>query len=331
MFAMALISCENEPVDIPVNDFTDVIEVDSRLFQDIERVVENDLVCIDFRYNFALTIYDENMAFSQLLIMNNDFEFSQTLAAIPSNHSISLSFPIKGVLSNGDVFEINDRIELQERIEDCVKDEVLEYCNGIWSESDCVWRVISEDPETPVYNNSFFQIDRAGTYTYFFEGEDYLGNWVFYFIEEELHLNIFIDDNTVVSQDWNFDWRVTLIDNDNMVITNDISTFALTRKCNSDTDCNSIVYESCVSDTNEMIYELGNYEDCLLNFLDYQQTDPASISYFETIQDAENNENMVPNSYITSSQASFLIARIEQTDTNLIEFVYVKLTGINCE
>ena len=71
-----IFSCDNEPSDISALSAEDAITVNSELYNNIERVadenLENNLVCIDFIYDFTLNVFDEELELANVQILKND-------------------------------------------------------------------------------------------------------------------------------------------------------------------------------------------------------------------------------------------------------------------
>ncbi len=118
-------SCENEPVS-EINVNTDSFEVDSELYGLISRIAtltDDPIDCIEFNYSFPLFIFDENMVYLEVIAITDNEQFSTFLGNLSDDYSISLSYPITGTLSNGELVDINNNEQLKDAIDNCVKDQ----------------------------------------------------------------------------------------------------------------------------------------------------------------------------------------------------------------
>lgn len=332
VFAVISVGCENEEVEIVEVNEEELIQVNSSLYDDMERMVEDELVCLDFIYNFSLRIYNEDLVNVETELVNNDSEFLNILNGLPQGYSISFSFPVQGTNANGEVFIIDNKEDLEFNIESCLQDEFLEYCNEILVKEKCVWRILDDNSEDTDFTNSFFEIDESGIANLVHEGEEHTGTWILFYIEDELHLNIFIEEESEVSESWNFDWLVNLEQDDHMILTNDNITFELLEKCNSDTECNHISFESCRTEDDVAIFELDDYEECIFSYLDYSESevDLSQITFYESQEDAENNSNPISSPFLTAEEVSFIVARLDNIENENTEFLYVKLKTLDC-
>lgn len=59
----------------------------------------------------------------------------------------------------------------------------------------------------------FFCVNPDGIVVFYYRGETYAGTWVLFFFEDKLQININLNTEKVVGEDWNFDWKVNLITN----------------------------------------------------------------------------------------------------------------------
>jgi hypothetical protein len=210
VISIIIVSCVNEPVgeSLPQN----TIMNDSELFILLKRVTEQkndpmqDIVCIDFIYPFKLLIYDTNLEIIGDQILTGDNDFSTFLGNLPTNQSISISYPIETTLEDGTVFSVNNNTELKIAIDSCSREDIISYCNGLFGgngEGKCVWKVNYVEENNNKYVSAFFEVDKNNSLKFNFENTVYTGSWVFLFVNDELQLNINIEGTSAVAQDWN--------------------------------------------------------------------------------------------------------------------------------
>ena len=324
-------SCDDEPVNLPTITQEEAINVNSELYNNVERVSNDNLVCIEFIYPFTLNIFDENLDYINSEVIISNLQFSSILNSIDPTHSIGLSFPILGIDSNGNQIEINDKEQLKAYIDFCLKDEIIGNCNIIISEDECIWRVASNVPNSLGYENYFFEMDDLGTCQYFHNGNIYDGSWIFFFIEDELHLNINLDDNNnLISQDWNIDFKAFFVDDNNLKIESSNHLYNLEKKYNSDNECQSIILEGCLNANNEAEYQLSTYHQCIYNYIGLESNQNINLSFYESISDAQNQTNPLADLYVNSQNLKFLIVRVENILTSEIIYLEIVLRNINC-
>jgi hypothetical protein len=327
LFTLLLFSCENEPIG-KANINTDYIEVNSELYDllvDISgRVPDDEITCIDFNYSFTLFIFDAQQQFLEAIAMHNDAQFSALLANLQPGQSISLNFPITGTLMNGELVEINNTVELKESIDQCIKEQVLGNCNAALSIPRCVWKVKDpNDPDNP-YNDSVFVLNQDGSANYHFENEVYFGTWVTYFIETELHLNIFIQDDTEVGTVWNFDWKLDYFSNSLMILNAGSQTYEISTNC--DLPCfSTVVYQECELENSPGYAEfnLQQYSYCLGVSANSNEGEAIRFTFHETEADAMDGINAVsPTSYINTTNPQEIFPRASDLETGALVSIF---------
>src|SRR5690606_6466126 len=314
-------SCENEP--IAKADPSKVIQVDSELYNLVLKAAsndfENEINCIDFNYSFTLVIYDENMDIFGYQIIQNDTEFSDFLGTLEDGKSISLSYPITSILENGQPFEINSNEELKEAIDKCLEADTLGTCNNILTTPNCIWKTTHLEGPNPEYDGAYFETSTLGNVGFLFNDHSYGGTWITYFIENELHLNIFIIGDENVSNDWNFDWKVISLNETEVEISNGTDRFLLTKECIE--PCNQFLFEECeaVPGSGSAIFPLENYSWCFFPLTGLP--DPASviISYYETYEDMLAGLNPITDlQYENTINPQIIYIRFDDINTGLI-------------
>ena len=327
-------SCENEPLG--TIDSSKVIPVDSELYNLIEKAAsndfDNDITCIDFNYSFTLIIYDEDFEIFGYQVIHSDNEFSEFLRTLEDGKSISLSYPITSTLNNGETYTINNNDELKEAIDKCVQLDQVTNCNNILTETSCIWKISNLDGPNTDFNGAYFEVSNTGNVGLYFIDESYGGTWITYFIEDELHLNIFLLGNESIKEVWNYDWKVINYDESQMTIYNGINRFQLLKECYE--PCKKFLFEECEIRPNSetAIFNLDSYFDCFFPFTGID--DPASIvtTYYESYEDMLAGINPIVNlQYENVINPQIIYVRFDDIVTG--EFVTslpIVLKVINC-
>ncbi len=327
-------SCENEPISKA--DPSKVIQVNSELYNLIERAAgkdfENEITCIDFNYAFTLVIYDENMDIFGYQVIQSDIQFSEFLGTLEEGKSISLSYPITSILDNGQPYVINNNEELKEAIDKCMDADTVITCNNILCQPTCIWKITHVDGPNSEYEGSYFEVSYLGNVGLYFQENAFGGTWITYFIEDELHLNIFLTGDENISEDWNYDWKVVSFDESQMEITNGIDTFRLIKDCYE--PCRKFLFEECETEpgSQRAIFDLESYFDCFFPLTGIP--DPASIevSYFQTYEDMIAGTNPILNlQYENSMNPQVIYIRFDDVNSGeFVTFLPIILKTINC-
>lgn len=327
-------SCENEPVDIFTVSEEDVINVDSNLFRTLVTIADeepkNVTACIEFVYNFTVIVYNSNLEIIDFEIMHSDSEFILFLMAIAEENSISISYPIKSTLENGEELIINNNAELQENLKKCLEEETVNYCNGLLEE--CIWKVIENEGTSLDFIDSYYDSSNIGTTWFHFEEEIILGTWVSLYIENELHLNINLNDTTEVAENWNLDWKATIYDENHMFLENDSSSFLLEKECFS--PCKQIVFEECEFEEGSeiAIFQLESYINCFLPYTTLEDVSNYTITFHQTIDDALEGLNPLNSeSYTNTENPQEIYVRIIENETGgILPVLTIYLVAVSC-
>jgi hypothetical protein len=221
--SFALNSCSDLDDDLKVARLQDVIVKDSEMYNLLERVTTQtddpmeDIVCIDFIYPLEVKLYDANLYEIGSVILFGDDEFSDFLGAIPETQALSISYPIQTMLEDGTTFSVNNNQELKLAIDNCSREDIVSYCNGVFNSGlspdgtpDCVWRVEYTENRDNKYAGGVFQINPDNSLVFTYKGVDYLGNWIFLFVDDQLHININLEGTSAVAAYWNIDRRMAI-------------------------------------------------------------------------------------------------------------------------
>ncbi len=347
-----LVSCENEDVDdlFQITE-ADLIAEDSDLFSLLDRVTTDDpsatdVTCIDFIYAFTVVIYTEDIDLEFSVIVNNDEEFSDVLGMVDDGQYINVSFPISSTLDDGTSLVINDKDELRAAIDACIEEEQQIIIGSSTATAvECVWKVqIPDDVLFSTYTDAIFKLKNAGVVEFFYRGELYNGTWIFYFIENDLHININLDTDEIVGEDWNFDWKVNAINNVLIDIEiEDETRFLLEKVCEPDTYCTTLVFEECELEDmpGTASFILEDYIDCIIVIAAPQPEldemgelpDPIDwiLTFYTTQEDADMNINLIPADVAILTDMQEVYVRIENPETLEFTTTIITLLSEECE
>lgn len=213
-------SCTDIDDNLEVARAENVIVKDSEMYDLIERVttstddpIEN-IVCIDFVYPLEVKLYNPDLVRTDSVILWGDDEFSAFLASLTTEQALSISYPIVTTFTNGETFTINNNDELKTVIDQCSREDIVEYCNSVFASFTdtevlaCVWNVQYIAGNNNKYVGGTFLINPDNTLVFNYDGTDYAGNWIFLFVNDELHININLEGISQVAADWNIDRRI---------------------------------------------------------------------------------------------------------------------------
>ncbi|MGK4567042.1 hypothetical protein [Flavobacterium sp. 3HN19-14] len=235
--AMITNSCTDMDDNIKTVTAEDVIAKNSALFHMLQNVTTDSddplvkITCIDFIYPFVLQVYNEQLQVIGTVTLTGDAQLSAFLGNLPDNQSISLSYPIQTTLGDGTVFSVTNNTELKIAIDSCSKEDILLFYGSLFGGSPhCVWVVPYFKDADNKYAGGVFDTNFDGTLHFTFEGETYNGTWTFLYVGEEFHMNINLEGDSEVANDWNID-RPAQFYNDKIIITNTPRNYVIQRKC----------------------------------------------------------------------------------------------------
>ena len=217
----------------------DVIQKDSKLFEQIESIANNvdnpleGVVCLDFIYPMTLFTYDQNLNIIATTPIIGDDNFSDFLGQLTATQTISISYPIRTTLADGTVFTVNNNTELKLAIDSCSRPDIINYCNGLFSSSSqCVssWKSIYMNNFDNKYVSAVFEPNGDGTIKLYYNNQIYTGTWTFLFVNDDLHMNINIQGNSQVAMDWNID-KPVIVDRETITINKLPKKYILQKHC----------------------------------------------------------------------------------------------------
>lgn len=230
------IGCTDFDDNLIKPEATDLIQKDSKLYNMIEKnVLQEENTCINFIYPVITNEYDSNLNIVQIHYLYNDGDFINLLENLNNTNYIGISYPISTTLTDGTIFSINNNDELKENLIECyeeiILDECYEFCIPNEANFKCFWKVMYNENTTNPFYLSSFESNGDGTFNFYHNDDIYNANWVFLFLNDELHLNITIQGQNIASQNWNFDWVVEDITSDSMTLNNNSSSYKLYKTC----------------------------------------------------------------------------------------------------
>lgn len=210
----------------------------------------------------------------------DDEQFSSFLETLNLDYSISVSFPITSTLDTGEEFIITSKEELKNSIDNCLGEELVFECNQLLQ--NCLWKVgYNYNFENP-YLGALFQ-ELNGFTTFNNQNTLVAGSWTVFLIENELHLNIGLVNDTEASEFFNYDWKVEYLDANSLLLKNEDREVILNQRCDDDfTECTNFIFEVCENDAGGGIsnFILDDYKFCIFDTLELSEDLP--ISFFQT-------------------------------------------------
>lgn len=220
-FIAIIFSCQNEPFEGGFEN-NETIEKESKLFDLLKRSTTNtnnpldDINCIKFEYPIKVNLYNSDKVIIGSQTINNETDFSLFLNSISSNQLISVSYPMETTLNDGSIKVIDSNSELQEAIEACENTQIIDYCEGIFCSEEqskkVVWRIDYKINEDNKYVSAVFEPKNDKTLLFHYNGETLNGTWYFYRWNNETHINISLEGNSQIANDWNIDRKCTVLD-----------------------------------------------------------------------------------------------------------------------
>lgn len=314
----------------------EVIRSDSDLFDNLLEITNNEdrpdksIACIDFIYPLTIFIFDNNDEYVSTNSVTSDTQFSTLLNDLEVEYSISVSFPITSTLLSGETFIVNTKEELKIAIDNCLEEELLLECTTVIQ--NCVSKVGYSYNYENTYLGGIFQ-ESNGFTTLLVDDNLYSGSWSPLFIENELHINISLNNDSEVAEFFNFDWKVEFLDENSLLLTNEEREIVLNQRCDDDfTECGNFIFEECETEIDSGISEfiLDDYSACIFDTLELD--DEFQILYFETEEDATNLENPIISSepYNNIEAEQTIYVKIIDAENDMEYTILITLSSIAC-
>lgn len=341
IISLSSVSCINEPLEIDPIAASELIQEESELFLYLTQVTADETVgssvtCIDFIYSFNVYVYDEADEFVYAQGVSSDYEFWQFLQGISDEYSVGISFPIEAVLEDGSDFLIENKDQLAQAIQSCVteiQEETLGTCNRTFVE--CGWVVTAiEGNEPDAYQDTVFETTDGNNLVYYKDGIGAPGTFIFYFIANQLHVNInFESSDETLEEHWNRDWIVTTLTETLISIENNGDRYDLIKRCPPEIYCTTLFFKVCEdeegSDTANFIFE--DYSYCI-GLITGQPEETHRFDYFETLEDAEAFSNDLPqDGYTNIVNAQTIYVRITNIEDETWSITEITILAEFCE
>jgi hypothetical protein len=215
LFLILLSSCEDEKYEAAPEETKDIIKKSNPIYDLLETVVNaegdpvNSAVCVKFIYSFQLLVYNQNDQVVNQITMSSNSQFSNLLQNLPTGQSISISYPIQTLFPDGTIFSVTNNEQLKMALNQCSKENLLEYCKGIFGNSGpCSWKIPFIDEQNNEYAGGVFTANESGTINFYHLNQNYLGTWTFLIVGNNLYLNINLEGNSNVSNYWNHNYEI---------------------------------------------------------------------------------------------------------------------------
>ena len=161
------------------------------------------------------------------------------------------------------------------------------------------------------------------------------------------YINISIVDDTEIGEFVNFNWKVTYIDENSLLLTNEDRELVINQRCDTDfTACGDFTFKACALEAEGEISEfmLDDYTACIFDTLELDDTFP--IAFYETEEDAQEETNAILSNevYLNTENNQLIYVRInevpepsetdetDETDEEDLEsyFIRITLSSVSC-
>ncbi|NER13003.1 hypothetical protein GWK08_06100 [Leptobacterium flavescens] len=247
LFMLCFFSCNEELIDIADPPPQELIEVNSPLFTELSEMVntvrtdqEREFPCLNFIYSFAIYIYDSEQDFQRLEIIRNRENFSTVLQSLGENEHLGINYPISGTLKDGTSFSIENNTDLQLALNNCTSENIKELLGNSPSSSPCIWIVQASEDGDNTYEGAIFELDLdRGLAHFYHNGIQYEATWTIFFVsgesenplETKFRVNLHINDDGQIAEDWNFDWIISDTSEGVFELTNEENIIVLNKQC----------------------------------------------------------------------------------------------------
>lgn len=265
---LLLCSCTDMDDNIvAASDTESIIEQNSPLINLIERAVDVEtdsvaITCVDFSYPFTTIVYNASLQPIGSHTIYDDAFFIDFLDNLSPGLSLSISYPINMINADGETIAINNNDELKASLLSCEQEEYISWAGNSFCTpgSTCVWLVSATNwaGVNAKYAGGYFSANTDGTITFYYEGESYVGTWVFLFAGTDFQLNINLEGTSDVAAYWNHSYPATVGDYMISLRQDEYHTCLLTRQC-EETQTYAIGQQGPAGGT--VFYDKGSYSD----------------------------------------------------------------------
>jgi len=331
LFIFSFISCENEPIN-PAQINLEI--VDEELFTYLTLLtddpIEVSINCIEFNYSFTVFSFDENLDLVDARAVFDNEDFLAILEALPETYSISVNYPISGTLDNGELIEVNTNEELKNAIKNCSKEENQRRCNNTLVE--CTMKVGSVPGSPNNFEGATFKIHRNGTVQFHYENNVFFGTWVTLYIGDDLFLNIDLNDHPEVEDFWDFNWKVGMLTDEQIFMSNDTHSVLLEKDCSL--PCTQDRYQVCEPEDMPGVanFNLQTFTTCIAVPAAHDINSAVTYSFYLTENDALTNTNPLnPTNYTNVENPQTIFVRIAYTTSgNLLATTHITIKAVPC-
>ena len=329
---LTILSCDNEPFDLQEPVAKNPISVDSELYNDLQSYVSspiNSTNCIEFIYPITINVFDNELEFVTIETILNKDNFITFLAGLTSDYSISVSYPIIYTNNLDEEIHIEDNEDLGTKLQECIDIELEFYCYSLLTVEECIWKVSSIDGSNNEYADAIFNVSSIGITTFEHNGEVIFGSWNVLASFNQLFFNINLDNESEASADWNRNWKVTIIDESNMLLEfGDSEFFRIEKICNT-IICPKYIFEQCESamESNYSNFDLDSFIGCFASDLDASNT---NFTFFETEVDAATSSNPLISPYTNINNPQYIYIRVENNTTGAYSIIKILLVALSC-
>lgn len=200
----------------------DPIKKDSELYQTLQKTTVQETAeqgeeppCVEFIYPLNLRLYDANLNIIGIRNINSDAQFSTILENLPSDQSLSISYPITTTLADNTKYAVNNNAELSIALKNCTRDDIIQYCNNLFAPpienpTKFFWRVKYAETNDNTYFSGKFSINPGSSLIFYYNNKEYNGSWFFLFVDDKLHLNIKLEGDSQIAKYWSFDQEIEM-------------------------------------------------------------------------------------------------------------------------
>lgn len=330
------------PITITLNDYTEIV-INNQ--DDLEAFIEDctetsDVIeCVDFQYPISFSIYNSDFQIIDTVTIENDAALYAFLDNLDDDNQgavlASLNFPVTLVYANGDTLEVNNNQDLQDAINAAGDD-----CNEQSDECDMegVRDYLVDCPQIPTLNGftpafTTFTFHDSNELTSLYEGDILVsGTWDIAMIDGQIH--VFITFNGL--EDFNGEYLILECGDDELALQQGDKILSLSKQCTDENpfecftgfDATIVECDNNYSDNNDntAVFNLTQaYANCI-------QPSLQTVSYFETMADAETNINAIanPEAFVNSIDPQTIYVRVELNTTDQFEVFEIGLAVENC-